>query len=220
MNRLKKIFNKNIEFIKNNKKLIASSFVVLLVIIGALVITINNSAPVLSLKSPTNEITHNSKDEIVIPAVLSKLPDESYPAANVAVSFNKNKLEFVGIKIGTMETYDDYNESTDEAPNFKIPTWVYNTDVSNQEGVVKAMYLDTTASKNTYSLDGFKKKEKDIPFQLVFKLKDSVISNDKLALNIEEATFATLSGDVDKTTLSTKDNYGKLKVENTEIKIK
>ena len=220
INKFKRIFYKSLEFIINKKKLITSTLLILLVIISSIIIISNNSAPVLSLKSPTNEITYDYKDEIVIPVTLSKLPDNSYPAANVAVSFNKNKLKFVGIKIGTMEAYDDYDKSKNEEPNFKIPEWVYNTDVANQEGVIKAMYLDTTASKNAYSLDGFKKKEKDIPFQLIFKLKDSVISNDKLALNIEEATFATISGDVDKSTLSTKDNYGKLRVKNTEIKIK
>lgn len=220
MNRLIKIFNRNLEFINNNKKLIASTLLILLVIIGTVIITLNNSVPVLSLKSPTDEISYNSKDEIVVPAVLSKLPDDSYPAANVAISFNKNKLEFIGIKIGTMEAYDDYDESKNKEPNFKIPEWIYNKEVANQEGIIKAMYLDTTASKNAYSSDGFQKKEKDIPFQLVFKLKDSVISKDKLSLNIEEATFATVSGDIDKSTLSTKDNYRKLKVKNTEIKVK
>ena len=219
INKFKRIFDKSLEFIINKKKLITSTLLILLVLISSIIIITNNSAPVLSLKSPTNEITYDYKDEIVIPVTLNKLPDNYYPAANVAV-FNKNKLEFVGIKIGTMEAYDDYDKSKDGQPNFKIPKWVYNADVANQEGVIKAMYLDTTASKNAYCLDGFKKKEKDTPFQLVFKLKDSVISNDKLALNIEEATFATISGDVDKSTISTKDNYGKLKIKNTEIKIK
>lgn len=220
INKFKRIFDKSLEFIINKKKLITSTLLILLVIISSIIIITNNSAPVLSLKSPTNEITYDYKDEIVIPVTLNKLPDNYYPAANMAVSFNKNKLEFVGIKIGTMEAYDDYDKSKDGQPNFKIPQWVYNADVANQEGVIKAMYLDTTASKNAYCLDGFKKKEKDTPLQLVFKLKDSVISNDKLALNIEEATFATISGDVDKSTISTKDNYGKLKIKNTEIKIK
>lgn len=196
INKFKRIFDKSLEFIINKKKLITSTILILLVIISSIIIITNNSAPVLSLKSPTNEITYDYKDEIVIPVTLNKLPDNYYPAANVAVSFNKNKLEFVGIKIGTMEAYDDYDKSKDGQPNFKIPKWVYNADVANQESVIKAMYLDTTASKNAYCLDGFKKKEKDTPFQLVFKLKDSVISNDKLALNIEEATFATISGDI------------------------
>ena len=81
------------------------------------------------------------------------------------------------------------------------------------------MYLDTTAGKNAYVSSGFEKEKKDIPFQLIFKLKDSVIPNDELVIEIEEAVFATINGDVDKTTLSTKDSYGKLKVRDGIIRI-
>ena len=141
INKFKRIFDKSLEFIINKKKLITSTLLILLVIISSIIIITNNSAPVLSLKSPTNEITYDYKDEIVIPVTLNKLPDNYYPAANVAVSFNKNKLEFVGIKIGTMEAYDDYDKSKDGQPNFKIPKWVYNADVANQERCNKGNVL-------------------------------------------------------------------------------
>ena len=208
--------------IKENKKIWISGGIIVLTITLVLSIFIFSikTTPTLKLKVSSEKISSNYKEEIIIPAVLSKLPDNEYPAASVEIKFDNNKLEFVGISIGTMETYNDYDPERDDEASYKIPQWSYNEEVANQEGVIKAMYLDTTASKNAYCLDGFKKKEKDTPFQLVFKLKDSVISNDKLALNIEEATFATISGNVDKSTISTKDNYGKLKIKNTEIKIK
>ena len=171
-----------------------------------------------------NEIGKNMtvieyKDEIIVPAVLSNLPDNEYPAASVSIKFDNNKLEFVGINIGTMETYNDYDPERDEEPSYKIPQWTYNEEVANEEGEIKAMYLDTTAGKNAYVISGFEKDKKDIPFQLVFKLKDSVIKNDELAIEIEEAVFATVNGEVDKTTLSTKDSYGKLKVKDGVLKI-
>ena len=219
INKLKEIFNKNLKFLSIKKNLLYSTLLTFLIIIIGVTIIKNISTPVLSLKSPTNEITYNYKDDIIIPVKLSTLPNDLYPAANVAVSFNKNKLEFVGIKLGTMESYDDYDKSKGEKPNFKIPEWIYNKDVANQEGIIKAMYLDTTAIKNAYNVDGFKKKEKDILFQLVFKLKDSVIPKDKIDINIEEATFATISDNFSNT-LSTKDNYKKLNIKNTEIKVK
>lgn len=118
-----------------------------------------------------------------------------------------------------MESYDDYDKSKVEKQNFKIQEWIYNKDVANQEGIIKAMYLDTTALKNAYNVYGFKKKEKDILFQLVFKLKNSVIPKDKIDINIEEATFATISDNFSNT-LSTKDNYKKANIKNTEIKVK
>lgn len=204
---------------KDNKKkiFIGVSFLVLVAIGVFLVININT--PKLSLKEPSKNITSSQSDEIVIPVVLSKLPNEVYPAASVVIDFDKNKLDFEEIKIGTMESYDDYDESKNEEPRFKIPNWAYNVDVANEQGKIKAMYLDNTASKNSYNKDGFEKNKKDIPFQIVFKLKDSVMPKDELKISILEAVFATVNGDKDKTTLSTKDGYGKLKVDNLKLKI-
>lgn len=207
--------------IKENKKIWISGGIIVLTITLVLSIFIFSikTTPTLKLKVSSEKISFNYKEEIIIPAVLSKLPDNEYPAASVEIKFDNNKLEFVGISIGTMETYNDYDPERDDEASYKIPQWSYNEEVANQEGVIKAMYLDTTAGKNAYVSSGFEKEKKDIPFQLIFKLKDSVIPNDELVIEIEEAVFATINGDVDKTTLSTKDSYGKLKVRDGIIRI-
>ena len=207
--------------IKENKKIWISGGIIVLTITLVLSIFIFSikTTPTLKLKVSSEKISSNYKEEIIIPAVLSKLPDNEYPAASVEIKFYNNKLEFVGISIGTMENYNDYDPERDDEASYKIPQWSYNEEVANQEGVIKAMYLDTTAGKNAYVSSGFEKEKKDIPFQLIFKLKDSVIPNDELVIEIEEAVFATINGDVDKTTLSTKDSYGKLKVRDGIIRI-
>ena len=207
--------------IKENKKIWISGGIIVLTITLVLSIFIFSikTTPTLKLKVSSEKISSNYKEEIIIPAVLSKLPDNEYPAASVEIKFDNNKLEFVGISIGTMETYNDYDPERDDEASYKIPQWSYNEEVANQEGVIKAMYLDTTAGKNAYVSSGFEREKKDIPFQLIFKLKDSVIPNDELVIEIEEAVFATINGDVDKTTLSTKDSYGKLKVRDGIIRI-
>ena len=207
--------------IKENKKIWISGGIIVLTITLVLSIFIFSikTTPTLKLKVSSEKISSNYKEEIIIPAVLSKLPDNEYPAASVEIKFDNNKLEFVGISIGTMETYNDYDPERDDEASYKIPQWSYNEEVANQEGVIKAMYLDTTAGKNAYVSSGFEKEKKDIPFQLIFKLNDSVIPNDELVIEIEEAVFATINGDVDKTTLSTKDSYGKLKVRDGIIRI-
>ena len=205
--------------IKGRKKFLIGGAIIFVVSVVCIFIFKDIKTPTLKLEVPTEKITANYKDEIIVPAVLSNLPDNEYPAASVSIKFDNNKLEFVGINIGTMETYNDYDPERDEEPSYKIPQWTYNEEVANQEGEIKAMYLDTTAGKNAYVISGFEKNKKDIPFQLVFKLKDSVIKNDELAIEIEEAVFATVNGDVDKTTLSTKDSYGKLKVKDGVLKI-
>lgn len=204
---------------KEKKMFFIGGSIIFVVAVVCIFIFKDIKTPTLKLEVPTEKITANYKDEIIVPAVLSNLPDNEYPAASVSIKFDNNKLEFVGINIGTMETYNDYDPERDEEPSYKIPQWTYNEEVANQEGEIKAMYLDTTAGKNAYVISGFEKNKKDIPFQLVFKLKDSVIKNDELAIEIEEAVFATVNGDVDKTTLSTKDSYGKLKVKDGVLKI-
>lgn len=205
--------------IKEKKKFLIGGVIIFVAAVVCIFIFKYITTPTLKLEVSTEKITANYKDEIIVPAVLSNLPDNEYPAASVSIKFDNNKLEFVGINIGTMETYNDYDPERDEEPSYKIPQWTYNEEVANQEGEIKAMYLDTTAGKNAYVSSGFEKDKKDIPFQLVFKLKDSVIPNDELSIEIEEAVFATINGEVDKTTLSTKDSYGKLKVKDGVIKI-
>ena len=204
---------------KEKKMFFIGGSIIFVVAVVCIFIFKDIKTPTLKLEVPTEKITANYKDEIIVPAVLINLPDNEYPAASVSIKFDNNKLEFVGINIGTMETYNDYDPERDEEPSYKIPQWTYNEEVANEEGEIKAMYLDTTAGKNAYVISGFEKNKKDIPFQLVFKLKDSVIKNDELAIEIEEAVFATVNGDVDKTTLSTKDSYGKLKVKDGVLKI-
>ena len=205
--------------IKEKKKFLIGGVIIFVAAVVCIFIFKYITTPTLKLEVSTEKITANYKDEIIVPAVLSNLPDNEYPAASVSIKFDNNKLEFVGINIGTMETYNDYDPERDEEPSYKIPQWTYNKEVANEEGEIRAMYLDTTAGKNAYVSSGFEKDKKDIPFQLVFKLKDSVIPNDELSIEIEEAVFATINGEVDKTTLSTKDSYGKLKVKDGVIKI-
>ena len=205
--------------IKDKKKIFIGGAVLVVAVIICIVILNKITTPTLKLEASSEKISANYKEELIIPAVLSNLPDNEYPAASVSIKFDNNKLEFVGINIGTMETYNDYDPDGEDEPAYKIPQWSYNEEVANEDGVINAMYLDTTAGKNAYVKSGFEKDKKDIPFQLVFKLKDSVIKNDELIIKIEEAVFATVNGDTDKTTLSTKDNYKKLNIKNATIKI-
>lgn len=205
---------------KNKKFMIIGCVVTIACIVGIIFMVKKNSGPTLELQSPEEKISAQNRDEIIIPAVLSELPDNSYPAASVAVTFDKDKLEFIGYTIGTMKCYDDYDKDSGEEMKLKIPEWAFNAEVANKEGEARAMYLDATASKNSYCIEGFKKGTQDMPFKLKFKLKDSVNPGDKLEIKIKEAAFATLTGAEDKSTISTKDGYGELKTKDAIIKIK
>lgn len=205
--------------IERNKKIVVITFIVFIIGIIILGVMMKALVPTLELKASKKRIKVNSKEEIVVPVTLSKLPEGIYPAASVSIKFDSNKLEFLGLASGTMETYNDYDKEGQSKATFKVPNWTYNTKLANEEGEIKAMYLDTTVGKNAYNKDGFKKGEKDMPFKLMFRLKSSANPKDNLKIEFNEAVFATETGDKDKSTLSTKKGYGALGVKNTVIKV-
>lgn len=161
---------------------------------------------VLSLEC-SEDISADFKDEIVIPVKLSYLPSGIYPSASISVEFDKDKLEFIGIKDGTMENYSK-----------EIPKWNVDVESSNKYGVVNAIYLDESGGKNSYYKSGFVKGEKDTVLNLKFKLKDSVKQNDKLELTVSDAVFATINGDTDDKNLSTLKET--MEVKNLTIEVK
>ncbi|MGL5353193.1 MAG: cohesin domain-containing protein [Clostridium sp.] len=184
----------------------------------ATIIILNIQTPTLVLNGPKGKIELGDNKEIIVPVTLSKLPEENYPAASASIKFDERKLEFVGVELGTMESYDNYDDKSDaNNVRYKIPNWTYNVEAANRDGVINTMYVDTTAGKNGYIKEGFEKDKKDIPFKLVFKLKYSALPGEKIELKINDASFATVNGEEDKTSLSTKENYSKLKVKPTYI---
>ena len=118
----------------------------------------------------------------------------------MSVEFDKDKLEFIGVKKGTMQ---DYSKT--------VPEWTFDVDASNKSGVVNAIYLDKSGAKNSYYKSGFEKGKKDVVLNLVFKLKEEAKSGDMLNLNIADAVFSTVNGDTDNSNLSTAKNTMKNK---------
>lgn len=158
-----------------------------------------NQDVILSL-SYDKEISEGSQEEIVIPVKLSYLPSGVFSSASMSVEFDKDKLEFIGVKKGTMQ---DYSKT--------VPEWTFDVDASNKSGVVNAIYLDKSGAKNSYYKSGFEKGKKDVVLNLVFKLKEEAKSGDMLNLNIADAVFATVNGDTDNSNLSTAKNTMKNK---------
>ncbi|MFZ2540027.1 MAG: hypothetical protein WAX04_14195, partial [Oscillospiraceae bacterium] len=107
--------------------------------------------PQIYLKAP-KKIETMSKEEFYVDAVLSDFPKNGvYAAASISMKFDRNKLQFLGVRQGTMMTGNE--QKTDE--NMEIPVWTCNTELSNQNGVINTMYLDMTAGDNAYRLYGF-----------------------------------------------------------------
>ena len=209
-----------LEKIKNasKKKKIITVFLILIIIIVAIFIVFRAkkelNKPVLSL-IPPKPIEYSSRDEFVVDVQLSALPHNLYPAASISVTFDNTKLEFTGIKLGTMMTYGDKRAN---GYSFDIPQWSCNTEVSNSKGEINAMYLDTTAGKYAYCSEGFDSDKKNTVLRLGFKLKDSAISGDSYNLTFKDGVFAVIDGDESKESLAMK--MGTLRTNNCRIVVK
>ncbi|MDR0459635.1 MAG: hypothetical protein LBG68_04110 [Coriobacteriales bacterium] len=158
------------------------------------------STPSITLMSP-QPVSAASRDEIVIDVVLSELPEGNYPAASLSVEFDSSKLEFVGLKQGTMMTLG--NVSANGEMHYDIPLWVADIAASNQRGVVNIMYLDISGGSHAYVADGFAKGQSDIVVRLVFRLRDSAIAGNQLNITVADACFATIGGAEDGSSLAT-----------------
>ncbi|CEN78188.1 hypothetical protein [Paraclostridium sordellii] len=201
---------------RKKKITILISTILIISIIGVVLIKNPNilKRPTLTLVPPS-PIEVSDKNEFNIDVKLSSLPKNLYPAASMSVGFDNNKLEFTGVKIGTMQTYGDKVVDGNE---FDIPLWDCNKDVSNKKGQVNTMYMDMTAGKFAYNKDGFEKDSKDIVLRLGFKLKDSSNKGDVYDIDIKNAVFAAIDGDKDNTSLSTSKNT--LKTNDCKVVVK
>lgn len=206
-----------IKNMSTKKKVIFSCIfilILLLIIFSAFRVKKEIDKPTLTIM-PIAPIESTDRNEFTLDMVLSDLPKNLYPAASVAITFDKNKLEFTGIKLGTMMAYGDKSA---DGNNLVSPTWSCNVQNSNIKGEIDAMYLDMTAGEYAYCSQGFDKKSKNVVLRLGFKLKDSAAKGDSYNIVFKDAVFATVNGDEDKTSLAM--NMNTLKTKNCKIAVK
>jgi len=161
---------------------------------------------------PPAPLESSNREEFIVDVILSDLPKNIYPAASLTIGFDKNKLEFTGTKLGTMMTYGD---TTIDGNSMNIPLWDSNVERANEIGQINTMYLDMTAGKYSYSIDGFDSEKNNVLLRLGFKLKDSVTKGEVYNIKINDAVIATINGDVNKTSLAT--NQKTLRANNCKI---
>ncbi|MCC3359434.1 cohesin domain-containing protein [Bacillus sp. REN16] len=194
------------EFLKKKSTRIVGIILIVLLILAVIYFYINSKdvlkelfAPSITLVTP-EPVESSNRNEIDINVLLSDLPDNTFPASSLSVQFNHNKLEFIGVKQGTMMTIDNSNK---EKEIYNIPIWKSDPEVSNQTGLINTMYLDITGGGHAYVKEGFDKKDKNILLRLTFKLRDSVISGEIYNITIKDAVIATADNDVSRSSLAT-----------------
>lgn len=167
--------------------------------------------PAITVVSP-QPLKAEPDERVTVDVTLSDMPKETYPGASINVSFDPKKLEFVGIKQGNI-TIPSRNKDGEE-----IPIWECDVKKSNEKGEVKAMFIDMSGGKYSYSQKGFKAKDQDILLRMQFKLTDNVKKGETYELIIEDGVLATMDNQKNKTSLSIQNH--KLDAHNGKIKMK
>jgi hypothetical protein len=169
------------------------------------------SAPAITLMSPA-PVSAENREEIVIDAVLSDLPHGVFPAASLSVDFDRNRLEFVGVRQGTMQTLSGAGNS-----GFNVPIWRSDAEASNRVGRINTMYLDITGGDFAYVREGFARERQDIILRLVFRLRDSVQAGDILDIVVVDAVIAAIDGSETGASLATDPNLRTLRAYSAKI---
>lgn len=151
-------------------------------------------------------LSKNNKNTFKLKLKMSQIPSNIYSSASFSISFDKNKVEFVDIEKGDILTYSSNS-----------PSWEYDVKASNKRGQVNIMYLDSTGGKESFTSKSIVEESKNNILILEFKLKDDVESGENISFKIKDAVFATVNGDKDNSSLSTKNKN--IKFEDCNIKI-
>lgn len=196
---------------KNYKKILVTA-AVLFSTVAAVYLYTNRKVLLPEVYSPSLTLTVppavdvTDREEIVIDVVLSNLPENRYPASSISVEFDNNKLEFTGVKQGTMMTLGGPSKQQ----TYHIPIWLCDIEASNRRGQVNTMYLDITGGDYAYVPEGFDKKDKNILLRLAFRLRDSAVRGEVYHITFEDAVIATAENARDGSSLASENRTLKL----------
>ena len=141
--------------------------------------------PTLIVETP-QKISASDKEIFTLDLTITSLGKAIYPAASFSISFDSSRLEFMGIEEGNVFVKNDV---LDTAISQKLPEWSYNTEMSNKNGEINIMYLDTTGGKNAFSRE-LLAEDDNVILRLSFRLRGSARTGDVYDLIVEDAVFA------------------------------
>lgn len=121
-------------------------------------------------------------DPFVVDVTISSIGEAVYPAMSMSISFDADRLEFLGIEEGNVRILGENGQPA-------LPEWIYNTASCNQSGCINVMYLDMTGGKHAFSKN-LLAEEDNVVLRLRFRLKGGVRSGDVMDLVVEDAVFA------------------------------
>ena len=161
--------------------------------------------PTLVVHTP-QKIDPATTDAFVVDVTISSLGEAVYPAMSMSISFDTDRLEFLGIEEGNVLISGENGQPV-------LPEWIYNTASCNQSGCINVMYLDMTGGQHAFSKE-LLAEEDHVILRLRFRLKEGVGAGDVMDLVVEDAVFAA-SDETESLAM----NLDTLKVRNGKIVI-
>ena len=143
----------------------------------------NPNAPTLIVETP-QKLSVSQTEDFTLDVTVSDLGEVRYPALSMSISFDSSRLEFLGVEEGNVFVLGDANVSGQQ-----LPDWSYNTQNSNENGLINIMYLDMTGGRNAFTKD-LLADDYNVVLRLKFRLRGSARPGDVLDLIVEDAVFA------------------------------
>ncbi len=186
----KTVYGKREKKSKKGIVLIISAILVLAAVTTIMVIFFVQGGAKTSISLNTDtQLAEMSGEQFFIDVKVDGFPQEGhYPAASFSLNFDKTKLQFEGISVGNMTVSDELNSQE----SLEIPTWQCNTQLSNENGNINAMYIDMTAQDRSYRAQNFQEDTQDILVRLEFTLLNSASSGDDIKLEFVDAVLASV----------------------------
>lgn len=173
---------------KQRRILLVSSVLLLAVLVLVLFFLLRgglllSSAPAVTVETP-EKMSHTQREPFSLALELSAFAEADYPAASFSISFDPEKLEFLGLDEGNVSVKHPGSKS-----GSVLPEWSVNVDNSNETGQINIMYLDMTGGKYAFSKDLLQERD-NVLLYLNFRLRGSVRQGDVYELCIDDAVFA------------------------------
>lgn len=141
------------------------------------------SAPAVTVETPA-KMHASDQEPFSLALQLTALEDANYPAASFSISFDAEKLEFLGLSEGNVSVKNPGSHS-----GKALPEWSVNVEKSNETGQINIMYLDMTGGKYAFSKELLQERD-NVLLYLNFRLRGSVRQGDAYELCIDDAVFA------------------------------
>ncbi len=174
---------------KKQRRILLVSAVLLLAVLVLVIFflfrggSLLSSAPAVTVETP-GKMSHTERESFSLALELSALAEADYPAASFSISFDPEKLEFLGLDEGNVSVKNPGSRS-----GAALPEWSVNVDKSNETGQINIMYLDMTGGKYAF-LKELLQEEDNVLLYLKFRLRGSVKQGDVYELCIDDAVFA------------------------------